>query len=44
MLFHITHMPAGEKQFNRLMDVDVKPSSMLNRDLVNDMLVELSTP
>ena len=43
MLFDITHVPAGEKQFNRFMDLAVKLSSTLSLDLVNDKLEELST-
>ena len=43
MLFDITHVPAGEKQFNRFMDLAVKLSSTLRLDLVNDKLEELST-
>lgn len=43
MLFDITHVPAGEKQFNRFMDLAVKLSSTLGLDLVNDKLEELST-
>ena len=35
--------PAGEKQFNRFMDLAVKLSSTLSLDLVNDKLEELST-
>jgi hypothetical protein len=38
MLFDITHVPAGEKQFNRFMDLAVKLSSTLSLDLVNDKL------
>ena len=43
MLFDITHVPSGEKQFNRFMDLAVKLSSTLSLDLVNDKLEELST-
>lgn len=43
MLFDIPHVPAGEKQFNRFMDLAVKLSSSLGLDLVNDRLEELST-
>lgn len=43
MLFDIPHVPAGEKQFNRFMDLAVKLSSNLGLDLVNDKLEELST-
>lgn len=43
MLFDIPHVPAGEKQFNRFMDLAVKLSSNLSLDLVNDRLEELST-
>ncbi|UOO82679.1 cell division protein ZipA [Uruburuella testudinis] len=43
MLFDIPHVPAGEKQFNRFMDLAVKLSSTLSLDLVNDKLEELST-
>ena len=43
MLFDITHVPAGEKQFNRFMDLAVKLSSTLSLDLVNDKLEEWST-
>ena len=43
MLFDIPHVPAGEKQFNRFMDLAVKLSSSLGLDLVNDKLEELST-
>ena len=43
MLFDITHVPAGEKQFNRFMYLAVKLSSTLSLDLVNDKLEELST-
>ena len=43
MLFDITHVPAGEKQFNHFMDLAVKLSSTLSLDLVNDKLEELST-
>ena len=32
MLFDITHVPAGEKQFNRFMDLAVKLSSTLSLD------------
>ncbi|QEY26484.1 cell division protein ZipA C-terminal FtsZ-binding domain-containing protein [Neisseria zalophi] len=43
MLFDITHVPAGGKQFDRFMDLAVKLSSTLGLDLVNDKLEELST-
>ena len=43
MLYDIPHVPAGEKNFNRFMDLAVKLSSALGLDLVNDKLEELST-
>lgn len=43
MLFDLPHVPAGEKQFNRFMDLVVRLSSELSLDLVNDKLEELST-
>lgn len=43
MLFDAPHIPDGEKNFNRFMDIAVKLSSMLGLDLVNDKLEELST-
>ncbi len=43
MLFDIPHVPAGEKTFNRFMDLAVRLSSELGLDLVNDKLEELST-
>lgn len=43
MLFDLPHIPAGEKQFNRFMDLVVSLSSELGLNLVNDKLEELST-
>lgn len=43
MLFDLPHVPAGEKQFNRFMDLVVSLSSDLGLNLVNDKLEELST-
>lgn len=43
LLFDVTHIPDGEKNFNRFMDIAVKLSSTLSLDLVNDNLEELST-
>ncbi|WP_373741325.1 cell division protein ZipA C-terminal FtsZ-binding domain-containing protein [Neisseria sp.] len=43
MLFDIPHIPAGEKTFDRFMDLAVKLSGQLGLDLVNDKLEELST-
>lgn len=43
MLFDIPHIPAGEKNFNRFMDLVVGLSSELGLDLVNDKVEELST-
>ena len=43
MLFDIPHIPAGEKTFDRFMDLAVKLSGQLSWDLVNDKMEELST-
>ena len=43
MLFDIPHIPAGEKTFDRFMDLAVKLSGQLSLDLVNDKMEELST-
>ena len=43
MLFDITRVPAGEKYFNRFMDIAVKLSGTLGLDLVDDNMEELST-
>lgn len=43
MLFDIPHIPSGEKNFNRFMDLVVGLSSELGLDLVNDKVEELST-
>lgn len=43
MLFDITKVPQGEKNFNKFMDLSVKLSSALSLDLVDDQMNELST-
>lgn len=43
MLFDITHVPPGERNFDRFMDLAVRLSSTLGLDLVDDKLEELST-
>ncbi|MDO4640312.1 MAG: cell division protein ZipA C-terminal FtsZ-binding domain-containing protein [Neisseria sp.] len=42
MLFDITRVPAGEKHFNRFMDIAVNLSGSLGLDLVDDNMNELS--
>ncbi|STZ75611.1 cell division protein ZipA C-terminal FtsZ-binding domain-containing protein [Bergeriella denitrificans] len=43
MLLDIPHVPAGEKNFDRFMDLAVKLSGQLGLDLVNDKQEEVST-
>ncbi|ASK27824.1 cell division protein ZipA [Neisseria chenwenguii] len=43
MLFDIPYVPAGEKTFDRFMDLAVKLSGQLSLDLVNDKMEEVST-
>lgn len=43
MLFDITRVPAGEKNFNEFMNFAVKLSSELSLDLVDDQIQPLST-
>ncbi|MDO5686894.1 MAG: cell division protein ZipA C-terminal FtsZ-binding domain-containing protein [Neisseria sp.] len=43
MLFDITHVPPGEKNFDRFMDLAVRLASILELDLVDDKTEVLST-
>lgn len=43
MLLDIPHVPAGEKTFDKFMDLAVKLSGQLSLDLVNDQMEEVST-
>ena len=43
MLLDIPHVPAGEKTFDKFMDLAIKLSGQLSLDLVNDQMEEVST-